>query len=90
MDTEMNIAPIKVEVPKLDDSGATVTIPLFTLLQWKYALKLEKRGMKMSRGSLATHVRKVLGVPRYPIHLLHQYIIDTIDDVNNQLGVPNE
>tara|TARA_R100000808_G_scaffold209_5_gene1289 strand:+ start:603 stop:794 length:192 start_codon:yes stop_codon:yes gene_type:complete len=37
------------------------TVPLFQLLQWKYGLQLEMKGMKNSRGSIYAHVKRTFG-----------------------------
>jgi len=37
------------------------TVPLFQLLQWKYALLLEMKGMKGSRGSAYARIKKTFG-----------------------------
>ena len=37
-------------------------VPMFQLLQWKYALKLEILGIRHSRGSVYAHVKRVLGL----------------------------
>lgn len=68
-----------------------VEVPLFTLLQWRSALKLEAQGMKHSRGSVASHVRKVLKVPKeqtrsWNAKALAAYLQDCIDDINSQLN----
>lgn len=38
-----------------------VEVPIFQLMQWKYGLRLEIQGLKMSRGSVYAHVKKKLG-----------------------------
>lgn len=38
------------------------TITVFQLLQWKYAIKLEAKGMRHSRGSVTAHAKRYLGV----------------------------
>lgn len=37
-------------------------VPPFQLMQWKHALHLELKGMKMSRGSVYAHVKKALNL----------------------------
>lgn len=37
-------------------------IRMFQLLQWKYALKLEIKGMRHSQGSVYAHVKRQLGL----------------------------
>lgn len=65
-------------------------LPLFQLLQWKYAIKIEMQtGMKMKGGrSVATHVRRFLSAPRYPIKDLYNHIATSLASINEQLGVP--
>jgi hypothetical protein len=73
-----------------DFNGATVQLPLFQLLQFKHALLLEAKGLKHSRGSVATHVRKLLGCPaRYPLTELVAHIAGSLADINTQLGIPD-
>jgi hypothetical protein len=72
--------------------NSIVDVPLFTLLQWRSALKLEARGMKHSRGSVAAHVRKFLKVPKkryrdWGAQALCNYLQRCIDDIDEQLGV---
>jgi len=60
-----NIAQISVDIARHD--GTRIDLPLFTLLQWFHALKLEALGVKVARRSVTAHVRRVLGTPgRYP------------------------
>ena len=37
------------------------TVPIFQLLQWKYGLLLEMKGLKNSRGSIYAHVKRTFG-----------------------------
>lgn len=37
-------------------------VPVFQLLQWKYAIKLEMAELKHSRGSVWVHAKRVLQV----------------------------
>ena len=36
-------------------------VTIFQLLQWKYGLQLEMKGMKNSRGSIYAHVKRTFG-----------------------------
>lgn len=38
------------------------TVPMFQLLQWKYAIKLEEKGIKVARRSVRTFACKALGL----------------------------
>ena len=40
-------------------NGQQITI--FQLLQWKYGLQLELKGLKNSRGSIYAHVKRTFG-----------------------------
>jgi len=40
--------------------GRSITV--WTLLQWKYAIKLEAKGLRHSKGSVTAHAKRVLGV----------------------------
>lgn len=67
-----------------------VAVPLFQLLQWKHALKLEmKTGMTFQGGRKAsTHVRKFLSAPRsFKIEGLYNHIASSLESINEQLGV---
>ena len=37
------------------------TVPIFQLLQWKYGLLLEMKGLKNSRGYIYAHVKRTFG-----------------------------
>ena len=78
-----------VRIHAYDDS--LVTVPLFQLLQWRSALKLEAGGMRHSRGSVAAHVRRFLKVPKsqaraWNARALSIYLQECIDDIDEQLG----
>lgn len=69
-------------------NGQPVVFNMFNLLQLKHALALEMKGLKLSRGKASTHLKKLLGCPRnYPVADLHQFICESIDNINEQLGV---
>jgi hypothetical protein len=71
--------------------GELITVPMFQLLQWKYAIGLEMKGLKFSRGSVTAHVRKRLSAPRsYKRADLHQHICDSIESIQAQLDWTNE
>lgn len=74
-----------------DFTGATIQLPLFQLLQFKHALLLEAKGLTHSRGSVATHVRKLLSCPaRYPLADLVAHIADSLTDIETQMGIPQK
>ena len=74
-----------------DFNGELVTVPRFQLLQWKHAIGLDMKGLKMSRGSVTAHVRKILSAPRsYKRADLHKHISDSIDSINKQMENQNE
>jgi len=76
---------VAVQVNDWNDNA--VTVPLWQLLQWKAALRLESQGMRHSRGSVATHVRRLLSAPSsYTTRELAAYIAAVVDDVHAQLG----
>ena len=85
----MNIAELKVNV--WDYNEQLVEIPMFQLLQWRGALKLEARGMKHSKGNVTKLVREKLSIPesdqQWTAETLAEYIGQTIDDIKQQLGV---
>ena len=67
-----------------DDSLVKTT--RFQLLQWKHALNLEiNHGLKHSQGSVVSHLRKVLKVPKgYASENIHAHICRVIADINGQ------
>jgi hypothetical protein len=69
---------------EINPEGDTISTTLWQLTQWKYALKLEKTGLTMSRGrKVSTHLRKLLKVSRqYPISKLSDWVEATIAQVN--------
>jgi hypothetical protein len=79
-----------IKVGIYDANGEVKELSLFQLLQWKHAIKLEmETGMKMKGGrSVATHVRRFLSAPRYPIKDLYNHIAASLASINEQLGVP--
>ena len=84
----MSVMP-NTKVRIYDANGEVKEVPLFQLLQWKYAIKIEMQtGMKMKGGrSVATHVRRFLSAPRYPINDLYNHIADSLASIDEQLGV---
>ncbi len=85
----MNVSKINVNV--WDYNENLIEVPMFKLLQWRAALKLEAHGLKHSRRNVTAHVRTKLSVPdsdkSWDAAALAKYIGDTIDDVKTQLGV---
>jgi hypothetical protein len=55
-------------------------VPMFQLMQWKYAIKLEMQGMKNSRGSVYAHAKRVLGI-KGNRQKVYDYICETIEDL---------
>lgn len=75
-----------LDVQIYDYKGELVTVPRFQLLQWKHAIGLEMKGLKMSRGSVTAHVRKRLSAPRsYTRADLHKHISDSLDSIEKQI-----
>ena len=64
-------------------------VPLFQLIQWKYALSLEIKGLKHSKGSVFIHVCDWFNVPKDhrdgQIVNVYDLICAWIDDVKDQL-----
>lgn len=75
-----------VQFYAFDDSLVVTT--RFQLLQWKHALNLEiNHGLKHSQGSLVSHLRKVLKVPkRYASENIKAHIEATIRDIDEQFA----
>ena len=71
-----------------DWNDELVQVRLFQLIQWKHAMALEEKGMPVARRSVTAHVRKALSAPRsFTRAQLINYITESIDDINQQLGV---
>jgi len=80
-----NIAKITVNVSDWNDEA--VPVPMFQLLQWKAAIKLEILGMSHSRGSVAAHVREVLSAPStYSNEDLLAYLSSVVADIQQQFA----
>ena len=73
--------PAKVTLTATDDSEVVTSD--FQLLQWKFALKLELKGMTMSRGQkVSTHLRKLLKLKRsFTIQQLLDYVVEVLAQV---------
>lgn len=66
-----------------------VEVYMFTLLQWKHALKLEMKGLTHSQGSVYKHLLEVLSAPdTYSIEQMSEYIDGAVDSIEQQLGIP--
>jgi len=56
-----------------------VTTP-FQLLQWKYAIQLEAKGLKHSRGSVIAHAARAFGLgPRAKRHVVLARVQDALN-----------
>jgi hypothetical protein len=88
MERTRNIADVWVEM--YDYRDGPVKVPLFQLVQWRSALKLEAQGMRHSSGSVTAQVRKLLKCPKsqraYSNKALIAYLEATIADVREQLA----
>jgi hypothetical protein len=83
----VNVANVRVAVN--DYNNEPVEVPLFQLLQWRAAIKLEAKGMKHSSGrSVTAHVRRTLSIPRsMPREDIVAFLAAVIEDVRGQLAV---
>ena len=81
-----NTAAQQVQILAWDESLVVTT--RFQLLQWKHALNLEiNHGLKHSQGSLVTHLRKVLKVPKgYASENIKAHIEASIRDIDQQFA----
>ena len=72
-----------------NDQGDTFTTSAFQLLQWKHALRLEAKGMTLSRGrKVSTHLRKLMKLKRTtPIAYLSEWVEGALNAVNTAHGV---
>ncbi len=69
-----------------DANGDHIEVPLFQLLQWKFALRLEMKGLKHSRGSVYRHLMKLLKAPKGYTREQMSYYIDTCyQDISRQI-----
>lgn len=81
----MNIARITAQV--YNYNGELVQVPMFQLLQFRSAIKLEILGMKNSRGSVYAHVCKLLSAPRsFGKQAMVDYLSETIANIEAQMG----
>lgn len=80
------VAPVELEY---NDRGDTITTSAWQLLQWKHALRLEAKGMTMSRGrKVSTHLRKLLGLKRNtPVSAISEWVEGALNAVNTAMGV---
>jgi len=64
--------------------SCTIETSDFQLLQWKHALRLELKGLTMSRGrKVSTHIRKLAGLKRsVKIESLLALVTDILDQHN--------
>ena len=65
---------IGLEMP----NGRTVNVTVFQLLQWKHAVALEAKGLKVSRGSVSAHVKRQFGLKR---SMRVQAVADMLADI---------
>lgn len=76
----MNVATPNV---KIETANGEVVTSIFQLLQWKHALKLEAKGMTMSRGrKVSTHLRKLFGLKR---SVKIEQIQEIVEDLQAQI-----
>ena len=63
----------------LDYGQGTITTTPFQLLQWKHALKLESKGLTMSRGrKVSTHLKQLMGLKRTT---KPEYLLEWVESV---------
>ena len=62
------------------------TIPIFQLMQWKYALQLEMKGMKHSKGSVYAQVKKTLGFSGSKLKV-YQQLVEFIEDAKENAPI---
>ena len=66
----------------------TVEIRLLTLIAWKAHMKMELAGMKRSGRSVFAIAKEFLSAPMsYKNNDMYQHIVDSVDSINEQLGV---
>lgn len=77
-------ATTQVQIYAFDESLVVTT--RFQLLQWKHALALEMKGLKISGPQqVSTFLRKKLKTPRgYAIENIHAHIEQSIADIDEQ------
>lgn len=83
-----NIAELRVQI--WDWNEKTVEVPYFQLLQWQAGLRIEcKTGMKLSRGSVHAHLRKLLSVPtdvKFTKFDMLKHIETSVNSIKEQMG----
>lgn len=57
-------------------------VPIFQLIQWKHAIKLERLGLRNSRGSVYAHAKRVLGITGNRDKVI-KHIQDMLDSVKD-------
>lgn len=72
-----------LEPIKLHIGEESITTTRFQLLQWKHALRLEEKGMTLSRGrKVSTHLRCMLGLKRsYSIKQISKVVEERLDEL---------
>ncbi len=78
------MVPVRVEIPLSDGTFALTNT--FQLLQWKHAIGLEMLGLKMSRGSVNAHVKRILKLPKNTKRKdVQAYVAYCLDSVMEQM-----
>lgn len=64
----------------------TSSIPIFQLLQWRSAIKLEAKGLKNSRGSVWAHAKKALNITGSREEVVN-YITQLIEEYKDENNI---
>lgn len=67
----------------IDYGRGTLNTTMWQLLQWKHALRLEAKGLTLSRGKkVSTHLKKLMGLKR---STSVSYLSEWIEGIINQI-----
>lgn len=76
------------EVAIWNFNNETVAIKLLTLIAWKASMKLELAGFSRGGRSVFAIAKDYLSAPKsYKNQDMYDHIADSIDSINEQLGV---
>lgn len=70
--------------------GITIKVNAFQLLQWKHAIKLEEKGIKIAGRSVRAHAGKRFGMGSRPPFALIQRNIQSALDALESAGVASQ
>jgi len=79
--TTMLTVPIRVTINDVERA-----VPVFQLIQWKHAIKLEMEGLRYSRGNVCAHVKKLFNIhPQEKRQVVLNAIVDVLEQVESHI-----